>query len=112
MGVEWPPPSPMTSWSVPSEMSVMRNLKGLRKVQHLGHRGRLLHADTTCARLMGLLPELVPHIAEAAKFLGNVLPGRIDQLAADVVSPAAPFQTVEEFEHLREKAGPQPATLP
>jgi len=69
-------------------------------------------ADATCARLMGLLPECVPHVAETAKFLGNVLPGRIDQLAADVVSPAAPFQTVEEFEHLREKAGPQPATLP
>ena len=69
-------------------------------------------ADATCARLMGLLPERVPHIAETAKFLGNVLSGRIDQLAADVVSPAAPFQTVEEFEHLREKAGPQPATLP
>ena len=57
-------------------------------------------ADATCARLMGLLPERVPHIAETAKFLGNVWSGRIDQLAADVVSPAAPFQTVEEFEHL------------
>jgi uncharacterized protein (DUF362 family) len=69
-------------------------------------------ADATCARLMGLLPERVPHIAEAAKFLGNVSPDRIDQLAVAVVSPAVPFQTVQEFEHLREKAGPPPATLP
>jgi uncharacterized protein (DUF362 family) len=69
-------------------------------------------ADATCARLMGLLPERVPHIAETAKFLGSVSTGRIDQLAVDVVSPAAPFQTVQEFEHLREKAGPPPATLP
>jgi uncharacterized protein (DUF362 family) len=69
-------------------------------------------ADATCARLMGLLPERVPHIAETAKFLGNVSPDRIDQLATALVSPPAPFQTVEEFEHLREDAGPQPATLP
>ena len=69
-------------------------------------------ADATCARLMGLLPERVPHIAETAKFLGNVSPDRIDQLATALVSPPAPFQTVEEFEHLRENAGPQPATLP
>jgi uncharacterized protein (DUF362 family) len=69
-------------------------------------------ADATCARLMGLLPERVPHIVETAKFLGNLSPDRIDQLATPLVSPPAPFQTVEAFEHLREKAGPQPATLP
>jgi uncharacterized protein (DUF362 family) len=68
-------------------------------------------ADATCARLMGLLPERVPHIAEAAKFLGNVSPDRIDQVATPLVSPPAPFQTVEEFEHLRENASPQPAAL-
>jgi uncharacterized protein (DUF362 family) len=68
-------------------------------------------ADATCARLMGLLPERVPHIAETAKFLGNVSPDRIDQLAVAVVSPAVPFQTVQEFEHLREKGGPSPVTL-
>ena len=61
---------------------------------------------------MGLLPERVPHIVETAKFLGNLSPDRIDQVATPLVSPPAPFQTVEEFEHLREKAGPQPATLP
>ena len=64
-------------------------------------------ADAACVRLMGLLPERVPHIAETAKFLGNVSPDRIDQLAVAVVSPAVPFQTVQEFEHLREKAGPR-----
>jgi uncharacterized protein (DUF362 family) len=69
-------------------------------------------SDATCARLMGLLPERVPHIVETAKFLGNLSPDRIDQVATPLVSPPAPFQTVEEFEHLREKAGPPPATLP
>jgi uncharacterized protein (DUF362 family) len=61
-------------------------------------------ADATCARLMGLVPERVPHIAETAKFLGNTSPDRIEQLAAPVTSPLAPFQTVQDFEHLRAKA--------
>jgi uncharacterized protein (DUF362 family) len=37
-------------------------------------------ADATCARLMGLVPERVPHIEETAKFLGNAAPARIDPL--------------------------------
>jgi uncharacterized protein (DUF362 family) len=69
-------------------------------------------ADATCARLMGLLPERVPHIAETATFLGNFSFDRIDQLAVQVVFPSAPFQTVQEFEYLRAKAGPSPAALP
>jgi uncharacterized protein (DUF362 family) len=68
-------------------------------------------ADATCARLMGLHPERVPHIAETAKFLGNLSTARIDQMAVQVVSSAAPFQTVQEFEHLRAKAGPLPPAL-
>jgi uncharacterized protein (DUF362 family) len=62
-------------------------------------------ADATCARLMGLIPERVPHIAETAKFLGNSSPDRIQQLAVLLTFPAAPFQTVQDFEHLRAKAG-------
>jgi uncharacterized protein (DUF362 family) len=63
-------------------------------------------ADATCARLMGLVPERIPHIAETSKFLGNLSTDRIDQLAVQLVSPAAPFQTVQEFEHLRAKDAP------
>lgn len=62
-------------------------------------------ADATCATLMGLAAERVPYIAETAKFLGNLSTDRIEQLAAPVTSPSAPFQTVQEFEHLRVKAG-------
>lgn len=58
-------------------------------------------ADATCARLMGLVPERILHIAETAKFLGNDAHERIDQLALEVISPAVPFRTVREFEHLR-----------
>ncbi|HEV2416421.1 MAG TPA: DUF362 domain-containing protein [Terriglobia bacterium] len=62
-------------------------------------------ADATCTRLMGFVPECIPHIAEAAKFLGNKAPERIDQLALQVISPAVSFRTVLEFEHLRATAG-------
>jgi uncharacterized protein (DUF362 family) len=58
-------------------------------------------ADTTCARLMGLVPERVPHIAAAARFLGNMSAYRIDQMAGQVDSPIVPFEVVQEFDHLR-----------
>jgi uncharacterized protein (DUF362 family) len=63
-------------------------------------------ADATSARMMGLVPERIPHIEETAKFLGNAAPQRIDQLGALVAPPPAPFQTVQEFEGLRAQAGP------
>jgi uncharacterized protein (DUF362 family) len=61
-------------------------------------------ADATCTRMMGLVPERVPHIEETAKFVGNAAPERIDQLGALVVAPPAPFHTVQEFEDLRAQA--------
>ena len=68
-------------------------------------------ADATCARLMGLVPDRVPHIAETAKFLGNLSLDRIEQLAAPVSFPPAPFQAVQEFEHLRIKVSHPSAEL-
>jgi uncharacterized protein (DUF362 family) len=61
-------------------------------------------ADATCARLMGLAPERVPHIIAAAKCLGNMSGERIDQMADQVSSPLVPFEVVPEFEHLRARA--------
>lgn len=58
-------------------------------------------ADATCARLMGLLPEKVAHIHEAAKFLGNLSTWLIEQLGEPVTSPAEPFEVVPEFQYLR-----------
>ena len=58
-------------------------------------------ADATCARLMGLDPEKVLHIRGAAQFLGNSSVAQTDQLAELVSAPAAPFQTVAEFEYLQ-----------
>jgi uncharacterized protein (DUF362 family) len=57
-------------------------------------------ADATCARLMGLAPERVPHIQEAASFLGNVEPRRIQQLAEAVDPNGRPFTVLPEMRHL------------
>jgi uncharacterized protein (DUF362 family) len=58
-------------------------------------------ADATCARLMGLKPDRVVHIAEAARFLGNSSPKLTDQVAETLRFPDQPFRLVPEFEFLR-----------
>lgn len=58
-------------------------------------------ADATCARLMGFIPERIPHITAAADFLGNMSTDEIDQMASRVVSPIVPFEVVQQFGHLR-----------
>lgn len=57
-------------------------------------------ADATCARLMGLVPERVPHIQEAAAFLGNIEQERIQQLAEGVVPDDPPFAVLPEMGYL------------
>ena len=47
------------------------------------------------------MPERIPYVREAAKFLGNASTGLIDQLADPVTVPDIPFKVVPEFEHLR-----------
>jgi uncharacterized protein (DUF362 family) len=61
-------------------------------------------ADATCARLMGLDPERVVHIHEAAKFLGNLDESRIDQVGEKVIPPDVPFDVVPEFRFLQTTA--------
>jgi uncharacterized protein (DUF362 family) len=58
-------------------------------------------ADATCARLMGINPNGVPHIRETALFLGNAVPHAIEQLGEHLEMPARPFHVVPEFEYLR-----------
>lgn len=58
-------------------------------------------ADATCVRLMGLEPDRVPHIHEAAKFLGNSSPDLVEQMGELARQPEVPFRVVPEFEFLR-----------
>ena len=57
-------------------------------------------ADATCARIMGLEPDRVPHIHEASRFLGNSSVALIHQAGEALRRPQAPFQVVPEFRHL------------
>jgi uncharacterized protein (DUF362 family) len=58
--------------------------------------------DATCTRVMGLLPEKVKHIAQAATLLGHVAPDKIQQLGESVASVATPFSVLKEFQNLRQ----------
>ncbi len=57
-------------------------------------------ADATCVRLMGLVPERIPHIQAAAKFIGNSSAELIDYLAEAPHPVDNPFDLVPEFQHL------------
>ena len=57
-------------------------------------------ADFTCARLMGLNPLRVAHLAQAAEFLGNGAPERIIQLAEQLPHTVRPFEVLPEFAYL------------
>src|SRR4029077_5655742 len=54
-------------------------------------------ADFTCARLMGLNPLRVPHLAQAAEFLGNGTPERIIHLAEQLPHTGRPFELLADF---------------
>jgi uncharacterized protein (DUF362 family) len=57
-------------------------------------------ADATCARLMGIEPARVSHIAEASRFLGNLDERRIQLLAERTSRPATSFSVLPEFSFL------------
>jgi uncharacterized protein (DUF362 family) len=61
-------------------------------------------ADATCARLMGLDPRQVKHIATGQAFLGNLDPDRISLLAGRVARPDRPFAVLPEFHDLLDRS--------
>lgn len=58
--------------------------------------------DSTCARVMGLVPEKIKHIAQAATLLGHIAPENIRQLGESVADVRNPFSVLHEFRHLRQ----------
>jgi uncharacterized protein (DUF362 family) len=58
-------------------------------------------ADFTCARLMGLDPRRVWHLARAAQFLGNGSYDRIDLIAEGLPLRTNPFDVPPEFASLQ-----------
>jgi uncharacterized protein (DUF362 family) len=64
-------------------------------------------ADATCAKLMGLEPDPIPHVHEASHFLGNSSPAVIDQAGEPLRRPKVAFQVVPEFRHLADFSLPR-----
>jgi uncharacterized protein (DUF362 family) len=63
--------------------------------------------DSTCARVMGLRPEKIKHIAQAGTLLGHIEPAKIQQIGESVASTRSPFSVLREFGHLRDSlSGP------
>src|SRR6202140_5333747 len=58
--------------------------------------------DSTCARVMGLLPERIKHIAQAATLLGHIDPEKIQQLGESIASVRNPFSVLHQFRHMRQ----------
>jgi uncharacterized protein (DUF362 family) len=61
-------------------------------------------ADATCARLMGIEPARVSHIAEAGRFLGNLDEARIQLIGEQATPPATPFSVLPEFSYLTRRS--------
>jgi hypothetical protein len=76
----------------------------------LRHLGRIVlandpvAADATCARLMGIDPRLIFHIAEAGRFLGNMDQNRITMLAEGMPRNIEPFRVIPQFQNLQIRA--------
>ena len=60
--------------------------------------------DSTCARVMGLLPEKIKHIAQAATLLGHMEHEKIVHIGESIASVRSPFSVLHQFRHLREDA--------
>ena len=58
-------------------------------------------ADATCAKLMGLESNRVPHIREGSRFLGNSSGAAIDQAGERLTPPEIPFEVVPDWRYLQ-----------
>lgn len=67
--------------------------------------------DSTAARLMGIDPERVRYLEESGRFLGQLRPELIDQLAEDPDRERVDFELLPQFSSLR-IGSPQPADDP
>jgi len=58
--------------------------------------------DSTCAGIMGLLPERIKHIARAATLLGHMEREKINQLGESVQASRTPFTVLKAFRDLKD----------
>jgi uncharacterized protein (DUF362 family) len=60
--------------------------------------------DSTCARVMGLLPEKIDYLRRAATLLGHIRPEKIHQVGESIENTHTPFAVLDAFRHLRAAA--------
>jgi len=66
--------------------------------------------DATCCRVMGLRPEEVKYLAQAATLLGHIQTEQIQQLGERIADCRTPFAVLEVFTNLRDQGtGPKSA---
>jgi uncharacterized protein (DUF362 family) len=58
--------------------------------------------DSTCARIMGLLPGRIKHIARAATLLGHMEREKITLLGESIESTRTPFAVLKQFTEMRQ----------
>ncbi len=56
--------------------------------------------DATCARIMGLVPERIDHLAQASYLLGHLREESIRQLGESVPRVRTPFEVIPEFRRI------------
>src|SRR5262245_15387191 len=59
--------------------------------------------DATCARVIGLAPERIDYLHQAAEFLGVIDAGRIDQRGEPLSRYATRFEVIAALEYLRQQ---------
>lgn len=57
--------------------------------------------DATCARIMGLNPERIPHVAKAGYLLGHLAEDKIQHMGERLSKVQRPFEVLAAFAHLR-----------
>ncbi|MGH9783791.1 MAG: DUF362 domain-containing protein [Terriglobia bacterium] len=56
--------------------------------------------DATCARVMGLRPERIEHLAKASRLLGHLGEEKIEQIGEKIQRVRTRFAVLDEFAHL------------
>jgi len=57
--------------------------------------------DSTCTRIMGLVPERIEYLAQASILLGHVREEKISQIGETIAQVLTPFEVLENFKKLR-----------
>jgi uncharacterized protein (DUF362 family) len=58
--------------------------------------------DSTCARIMGLLPERIDYLLQAALLIGHLKEEKIQQIGESIADVQTPFEVLENFRKLKD----------